>query len=66
MPFPCHAALLRAFPLDLHSVVVFGSHIRPIHTYYALVCVNQTRLDCVNQMGKPLAERHGRGTAWYV
>jgi hypothetical protein len=35
-----------------------------------MVCVNQTRPHCVNQMGKtqskPLAERHGRGTAWYV
>jgi hypothetical protein len=33
-----------------------------------MVCVNQTRPHCVNQMGKtqskPLAERHGRGTAW--
>jgi hypothetical protein len=32
-----------------------------------MVCVNQTRPHCVNQMGKtqskPLAERHGRGTA---
>ena len=30
--------------------------------------VNQTRPHCVNQMGKthskPLAARHGRGTAW--
>ena len=30
--------------------------------------VNQTRLHCVNQMGKthskPLVARHGRGTAW--
>jgi hypothetical protein len=30
--------------------------------------VNQTRPHCVNQMemtqSKPLAERHGRGTAW--
>jgi hypothetical protein len=30
--------------------------------------VNQTRPHCVNQMGKtqskPLAERHGKGTAW--
>jgi len=30
--------------------------------------VNKTRPHCVNQMGKthskPLAERHGRGTAW--
>jgi hypothetical protein len=33
-----------------------------------MVCVNQTRLHCVNQMGKtqskPLAERHDRETAW--
>jgi hypothetical protein len=32
-----------------------------------MVCVNQTRPHCVNQMGKtqskPLDERHGRGTA---
>jgi hypothetical protein len=38
----------------------------------SMVCVNQTRPHCVNQMGKtqskPLAERHGNGmrTAWYV
>ena len=33
-----------------------------------MLCVNQTRPHCVNQMGKthskPLATRHGRGTAW--
>ena len=33
-----------------------------------MVGVNQTRPHCVNQMGKtdskPLAARHGRGTAW--
>jgi hypothetical protein len=35
-----------------------------------MLCVNQTRPHCVNQMGntqsKALAERHGRGTAWYM
>jgi hypothetical protein len=35
-----------------------------------MACVNQTRPHCVNQMektqSKHLAERHGRGTAWYV
>jgi hypothetical protein len=35
-----------------------------------MACVNQTRPHCVNKMGKtqskPLAARHGRGTAWYV
>ena len=33
-----------------------------------MASVNQTRPRCVNQMGKthskPLAARHGRGTAW--
>jgi hypothetical protein len=33
-----------------------------------MACVNQTRPQCVNQMGKtqskPLTARHGRGTAW--
>ena len=33
-----------------------------------MASVNQTRPHCVNQMGKahtkPLAARHGRGTAW--
>jgi hypothetical protein len=32
------------------------------------LCVNQTRSHCINQMrktqSKPLAKRHGRGTAW--
>jgi hypothetical protein len=35
-----------------------------------MACVNQTRPHFVQQMGKtrskPLAARHGRGTAWYV
>ena len=35
---------------------------------HGLTSVNQTRLHCVNQMGKthskPLAARHGSGTAW--
>ena len=34
----------------------------------SMASVNQTRPHCVNQMGKthckPLAARHGRGTAW--
>jgi hypothetical protein len=69
---PCrsHAVLLRAFPFDLHSAAVFDSHKRPIRTYNSMVCANKTRLHCVYQIGKtqskPLAERHGRGTAWYV
>ena len=35
-----------------------------------MASVNQTRPHCVNQMGKtyskPLAARHGRGTAFYM
>ena len=35
---------------------------------HGMASVNQTRPHCVNQMGKkhskPLAARHGRGTAW--
>jgi hypothetical protein len=35
-----------------------------------MACVNQTRPHCVNQMentlSKPVTERHGSGTAWYV
>jgi hypothetical protein len=35
---------------------------------HGMASVNQTRLHCVNQMGKthskPLAARHVRGTAW--
>jgi hypothetical protein len=50
-----------SFPFDLHSAAVFDSHIRPIHTYHAMGCVNQIRPDCVNQMGKNgmAGERHG-------
>jgi len=34
---------------------------------HGMVCVNQTRPQCVNQMerqSKPFATRHGRETAW--
>jgi len=35
---------------------------------HGMLCVNQTRPYCVNQLGKthskPLAARHGRETAW--
>jgi hypothetical protein len=50
-----------SFPFYLHSAAVFDSHIRPMHTYYAMVCVNQPRPHCVNQMGKNgmTRERHG-------
>jgi hypothetical protein len=50
-----------SFPFDLHSAAVFDSHTRPIHTYHAMICVNQTRPYCVNQIGKNgmAGERHG-------
>jgi len=36
--------------------------------WHGMASVNQTRPHCVNQIGKkhskPLAARHGRGTAW--
>jgi hypothetical protein len=72
MPFPCRFPVAplpcRSFPFDLHSAVVFDSHIPWHGTCESALCLNQTRPHCVNQIGKPpskpLAERHGRGTAW--
>jgi hypothetical protein len=74
MPFPyrSHAVPLpcRSFPFDLHSVAVFDSHIPWLGMCESALYVNKTRPHCVNEMGKTqskaLAERHGRGTAWYV
>ena len=54
MPRPCHALTTPFFSMPRHG--------------HGMVSVNQTRLHCVNQMGKthskPLAARHDRGTAW--
>jgi hypothetical protein len=65
-----HAVLLRvsivSFPFDLHSGAVFDSYIPWHGMCESALCVNQTWLHCVNQMGKPLAEWYGRGMAWYV
>ena len=51
-PQPCCAVALRRTTWSKHG----------------MASVNQTRPHCVNQMGKtrskPLAARHGRGTAW--
>jgi hypothetical protein len=59
VPLPrCDVALISRF----HNGIVLTWHGN------GMACVNQTRPHCVNQMGKtqfkPLAERHGRGTAW--
>ena len=76
MPMPCsdHALLLKATaqhgPLstavlccDLEKNGIIGAW----HGH-GMASVNQTRPHCVNQIGKthtkPLAARHGSGTAW--
>ena len=73
---PCHAhAMLRPCSSSQgHSTARPSSRglekngmVREWHVR-GMASVNQTRLHCVNQMGKthsnPLAARHGRGTAW--
>jgi hypothetical protein len=64
VPTPLYAALCRGLERSLserHGLAWQGN---------GMACVNQTRPHFVNQMGKrqskPLAERHGRETAWYV
>jgi hypothetical protein len=61
MPMPrCAVALISHF----QNGMVVAWHGR------GMAYVNQTGPHCVNQIGKtqskPLAVRHGRGTAWYV
>jgi hypothetical protein len=61
----------HAIPMP-RCAVALRSHFQKgmIMTWHrrGMPCVNQTRPHCVNQMGKtqskPLATRHGRGTAW--
>ena len=58
---PCHAMLRPCRSSQGHGMIgAWHGH--------SMVSVNQTRPHCVNQMGKthskPLAARHGRGTAW--
>ena len=74
MPCPCHAPTMPFFSRPLHRTAVErrpGSAVALRRTAlygYGMVCVNQTRPHCINQMGKthskPLASRRGRGTAW--
>ena len=56
---PCCVMALRRTAWSKHGMT------RHAH---GMASVNQTRPHCVNQMGKthskPLAARHGRGTAW--
>jgi hypothetical protein len=63
LPRPCHG-----FEKSLTKRYILGMLGK--RQGNGMVCVNQTRLHCVNQMrktqSKALAERHGGGTAWYV
>jgi len=58
-PLPCCVLALRS---RFQNGMVGARH------GHGMVCVDQTRPHCVNHMGKiqskPLATRHGRGTAW--
>ena len=67
MPFSGHAVLLKATAQHgrRETAVLWPWEERHGH---GMANVNQTRPHCANQMGKthskPLAARHGRGTAW--
>ena len=76
MPMPCsdHVVLLKATAQHgrLSTAVLCcglekNDMVGAWHGH-GMESVNQTRPHCVNQMGKtyskPLAARHGRGTAW--
>ena len=76
MPCPCHAPTMPFFSRPQQNTAVFRrpcSAVALRRTAWSehgidMANVNQTRLHCVNQMGKThskiLAVRHGRGTAW--
>jgi hypothetical protein len=68
IPFRSHAVRMR-HPAAIMPRTCREMHIRGMageRHRNGMVCVNQTRPHCVNQMGKtqskPLAERHDRGT----
>jgi hypothetical protein len=60
MPCPCHALTMPFFSRPRHGQSMAWA-------WHGMASVNQTWPQCVNQMGKthskPLAARHGRGTA---
>jgi hypothetical protein len=65
---PCHA---NAAPIPRCAETLrscFQNNMVVAWHERSMACVNQTRPHSVNQMGKtqckPLAARHGRGTAW--
>ena len=74
MPSSDHAVFLKAtieherlWTAVLYCGLEKNSMVGAWHGH-GMASVNQTQLHCVNQMGKthskPLAARHGRGTAW--
>ena len=74
MPCPCHAPTMPFCSRPQHSTAAERRPCcavalrRTAWSGHGMASVNQTRPHCVNQMGKthfkPLAARHGRGTAW--
>ena len=74
MPCPCHAPTIPFFSIPQHSTAVERRPCcavvlrRTAWPEHGMASVNQTRPHCVNLTGKthfkPLAARHGRGTAW--
>jgi len=72
MPCPCCAPALLCRALEKSLSERHGRSTAGARHGHGMVCVNQTRPHCVNQMGKtqsePLATRHGHGmgTACYV
>ena len=66
MPCPCHAPTMPFFSRPSRARPPLDG--RGAWHGHGMASVNQTRPHCVSQMGKthskPLAERHGRGTAW--
>ena len=70
-PCPCHAPTMPFLSKPQHSTTVSRRPCcalrRTAWSEHGMASVNHTRPHCVNQMGKthskPLAARHGRGTA---
>jgi hypothetical protein len=65
---PCHAYTAPMPRFAVALIIRFQNGMVVAWHGRGMACVNQTRLHCVYQMGKtqskPLAARHGRGTAW--
>ena len=69
--WPCLIHTCHAMSMPCSDMLCFGFEkngmVGAWHGH-GMASVNQTRPHCVNQMGKihskPLAARHGRGTAW--